>query len=100
MQQQLALTTVSLALERSRYRPQVPVYRRYAREMACLVEALETIVRADRGLGSELVLAKKTQQQAPLSQAAAQSQVRQVDARLRCSSATACPASTGCPACC
>jgi outer membrane protein TolC len=83
LQEQLALTTVSLALERSRFRLQVQVYQQYARKMSCLVEALETIVRSDRGRASELVLAKKTQAQALLSQAQAQSQVRQVEVRLR-----------------
>ena len=82
-QEQLALNTVSLALERSRYRQQVVVYGQYVRKMACLVEALETIVRADRGRASELVQARKSQQQAELSLSQAQSQVRQVETRLR-----------------
>jgi outer membrane protein TolC len=81
--EQLALQTVSLALERSRYRQHVVVYGQYVRKMACLVEALETIVRADRGRASELVQARKSQQQAELSQTQAQSQARQVDVRLR-----------------
>jgi outer membrane protein TolC len=83
LQEQLALTTVSLALERSRFRMQVQVYQQYVRKMSCLVEALETIVRNDRGRASELVQAKKTQAQALLSQVQAQSQVRQVEVRLR-----------------
>lgn len=82
-QEQLALNTVSLALERSRYRQHVVVYGQYVRKMACLVEALETIVRADRGRASELVQARKSQQQAELSLSQAQSQVRQVETRLR-----------------
>jgi outer membrane protein TolC len=81
--EQLALQTVSLALERSRYRQHVIVYGQYVRKMACLVEALETIVRADRGRASELVQARKSLQQAELSQTQAQSQARQVDIRLR-----------------
>jgi outer membrane protein, adhesin transport system len=81
--EQLALNTVALALERSRWRQQVVVYGQYSRKMGCLVEALETIVRADRGRASELVQARKTQQQADISQAQAQSQVRQVEVRLR-----------------
>ena len=81
--EQLALNTVALALERSRWRQQVVVYGQYARKMACLVQALDTIVRADRGRASELVQARKTQQQAEISQAQAQSQVRQVEVRLR-----------------
>ncbi len=82
-QEQLAATTVSLALERSRYRQHVLVYGQYARKMACLVEALETIVRADRGRASELVQARKSLQQAELAQSQAQSQARQVEVRLR-----------------
>jgi outer membrane protein TolC len=82
-QEQLAATTVSLALERSRYRQHVLVYGQYVRKMACLVEALETIVRADRGRASELVQARKSLQQAELAQSQAQSQARQVEVRLR-----------------
>jgi len=82
-QEQVAATTVALALERSRYRMQILVYGQYARKMGCLVEALETIVRADRGRASELVQAKKSLQQAELSMTQAQSQARQVDVRLR-----------------
>jgi outer membrane protein TolC len=81
--EQLALSTVSLALERSRYRQHVLIYGQYVRKMGCLVEALETIVRADRGRASELVQAKKTLQQAELAQATALSQSRQTDVRLR-----------------
>ena len=83
VREQLALNTVSLALERSRFRQHVVVYGQYVRKMGCLVEALETIVRADRGRSSELVQARKSMQQAELSQAQAQSQVRQVETRLR-----------------
>lgn len=82
-QEQIALNTVSLALERHRYRQHVLVYGQYVRKMACLQEALETIVRADRGRASELVQARKNLQQAELSLTQAQSQVRQVDTRLR-----------------
>lgn len=82
-QEQLALTTVSQALERSRWRQQVVVYGQYVRKMACLVEALETIVRADRGRASELVQARKSMQQAEIAQAQAQSQVRAIEVRLR-----------------
>ncbi|CAD5372465.1 conserved exported hypothetical protein [Rubrivivax sp. A210] len=81
--EQLALNTVSLALERSRYRQHVVVYGQYVRKMSCLLEALETIVRADRGRASELVQARKTLQQAELAQAQAVSQARQVEVRLR-----------------
>jgi len=81
--EQLALSTVALALERSRFRQHVLVYGQYVRKMGCLVEALDTIVKADRGRASELVQAKKSLQQAELAQAQAQSQSRQIDFRLR-----------------
>jgi outer membrane protein TolC len=81
--EQLALSTVALALERARWRAQVVIYGQYQRKMACLVEALETIVRADRGRASELAQAKKSQQQAEIAMAQAASQVRQVEVRLR-----------------
>ncbi len=81
--EQLAMATVSLALERGRYRQHVVVYGQYVRKMSCLVEALDTIVRADRGRASELVQARKSLQQAELAQAQAQSQARAVELRLR-----------------
>jgi len=83
VQEQLAVTTVSLALERNRYRQHMQVYGQYVRKMGCLVEALETIVRADRGRASELVQARKSLQQAELALVQSQSQSRQVDVRLR-----------------
>src|SRR5882724_1360999 len=82
-EEQVALQTVSLAVERSRYRLQVQVYQQYSRKMSCLVEALETIVRADKGRTSELVQAQKNLQQAEISQAQTVSMVRQVEIRLR-----------------
>jgi outer membrane protein TolC len=82
-QEQVALNTVALALERSRYRQQVQVYGQYVRKMSCLAEALESVVRADRGRASELVQARKSMQQAEIAQAQAQSQARQVEIRLR-----------------
>jgi adhesin transport system outer membrane protein len=83
VREQLALNTVSLALERSRYRQHVIIYGQYVRKMSCLVQALETIVRADRGRASELVLASKSMQQAELALAQAQTQARQTEIRLR-----------------
>jgi outer membrane protein TolC len=83
VQEQLALNAVSLALERSRYRQHGLVYGQYVRKMGCLVEALETIVRADRGRASELVQARKSLQQAEISLAQSQSQFKQVEVRLR-----------------
>jgi outer membrane protein, adhesin transport system len=82
-QEQISLMTVTLALERSRYRSQTQVYRQSTRKMSCLVEALETIVRADRGRASELVQAQKSLQQAELAQEQSQSMVRQIEIRLR-----------------
>ncbi|MBL8289145.1 MAG: TolC family protein, partial [Rubrivivax sp.] len=82
-QEQLALTTVSLALERSRYQQQGLVYGQYVRKMACLADALETIVRADRGRASELAQARKSLQQAEIALAGAQSQLRQTEWRLK-----------------
>jgi len=81
--EQLAATTVALALERYRFRTQVGVYTQYLRKMSCLVEALETIVRADRGRASELVQARKSLQQAELALTQTQSLVRQIEVRLR-----------------
>jgi adhesin transport system outer membrane protein len=80
--EQVALQTVSLAVERSRYRLQAQVYEQYARKMSCLVEALETIVRSDKGRASELVQASKTLQQAEISQAQTLSTVKQIETRL------------------
>ncbi|MCW5632462.1 MAG: TolC family protein [Rubrivivax sp.] len=82
-QEQVALSTVSLALERGRYQQHTLVYGQYVRKMACLVDALQTIVRADRGRASELVQARKSMQQAEISLAGAQSQLRAVEVRLR-----------------
>lgn len=82
-EQQLALQTVSLAMERSRYQLQAQVYAQYVRKMACLVEALGTIVQADRGRASELVQAQKNKQQAELAVAQTHSALRQTETRLR-----------------
>ena len=82
-EQQLALQTVSLAMDRSRYQLQAQVYGQYVRKMACLVEALDTIVQADRGRASELVQAQKNQQQAELAVVQTLSVLRQIESRLR-----------------
>lgn len=81
--EQVAFQTVSLALERSRFRQQARVYQQYGRKMACLVEALDQIVRADKGRTSELVQARKTLQQAELSQTQTVAQLRQTEIKLR-----------------
>lgn len=82
-QEQLALTAVALQLERSRNRMTAQVWRNHVRKTSCLVEALETIVRTDRGRASELVQAQKTLQQAELQLVQTQSTVRQLEVRLR-----------------
>ena len=81
--EQVTLATTSLAFERSRFRMQAVIYGQNVRKMACLVEALQTIVNADKGRTSELVQARKQLQQAELLQVQAQSQARAVEARLR-----------------
>lgn len=82
LQEQVALQTVALALERSRHVQQTQVYARYARQMGCLVGSLEQIVAADRGRASELVQARKTLQQAELAESQARTQRRQAEIRL------------------
>jgi outer membrane protein, adhesin transport system len=82
-EEQVALQTVSLALERNRFRLQSQIYRQYSRKMSCLVEALEIIVSRDRGRQSELVQAQKTQAQAELARVQAVAQMRQAEIRLR-----------------
>ena len=82
-QEQVALQTVSLALDRSRYTVEAQVYDQYAKKMGCLVDALQQIVAADRGRTSELVQAKKTQQQAELSRDQVLSQKRLTEIRLK-----------------
>jgi len=82
-QEQVALQTVSLALERSRYSVESQVYEQYAHKMGCLVDALQMIISVDRGRTSELVQARKTQQQAELSRDQSLSQKRLAEVRLR-----------------
>lgn len=82
-EEQVALQTVSLALDRARYRMQAQVFQQYARKMGCLVQSLQAIVDADKGRASELVQARKSQQQAELQQVQTLSVMRQVEARLR-----------------
>ena len=82
-EQQLALSTVSLALDRGRYVLQAQVYGQYVRKMSCLVEALEIITKADRGRSSELVQAQKSQQQAEMAVEQTMSALRQTEIRLK-----------------
>lgn len=82
-EEQLALQTVSLALDRGRYQLQAQVYSQYVRKMACLVDALEIITKADRGRASELVQAQKSLQQADLQYEQTTSALRQTEVRLK-----------------
>jgi outer membrane protein, adhesin transport system len=82
-QEQVALQTVSLALERSRFTVESQVYDQYAHKIGCLVEALQEIVSVDKGRTSELVQARKTQQQAELARDQSLSQKRLSEIRLR-----------------
>ncbi|MBL8278172.1 MAG: TolC family protein [Pelomonas sp.] len=82
-EEQLSLNVVSLALDRSRYVLQGQVYTQYVRKMACLVDALEIITKADRGRASELVQAQKSLQQADLSLEQTMSALRQTEVRMK-----------------
>ncbi len=82
-EEQIGLQTVSLVLERGRYRVQAQVYQQFSRKMSCLVQALETIVSADKGRASELVQARKQQQQAELARVQSVSALKQIEVRLR-----------------
>lgn len=82
-EEQLSLTVVTTALDRSRYVLQGQVYAQYVRKMACLVDALEIITKADRGRASELVQAQKSLQQADLSLEQTMSALRQTEVRMK-----------------
>ncbi|WP_457427542.1 TolC family protein [Roseateles sp. P5_E7] len=82
-EEQLSLSVVSLALDRSRYVLQGQVYTQYVRKMACLVDALEIITKADRGRASEWVQAQKSLQQADLSLEQTMSALRQTEVRMK-----------------
>lgn len=82
-EEQVALQTVSLAVERSRLAAQAAVYGLYRDKMVCLVGALKQIVAADRGRGSELVQARKSLQQVELAREDVAAQQRQNEVRLR-----------------
>jgi len=82
-EEQLALQTVVLALDRGRYVLQAQVYGQYVRRMSCLVDALEIITKADRGRASELVQAQKSLQQAELSYVGTMASLRQTETRLK-----------------
>ena len=82
-QEQVALQTVSLALDRSRYAVESQVYEQYSHKMSCLVDALQQIVAVDKGRQSELVQARKTEQQAELARDQTLSLERQTEIKLR-----------------
>lgn len=82
-EEQLALQTVNLTLDRGRYVLQAQVYSQYVRKMSCLVDALEIITKADRGRASELVQAQKSLQQADLSYEQTLSALKQTEIRLK-----------------
>lgn len=79
----VALQTVSLALDRSRYHLQVQVYRQYVQKMRCLSDAIDLIVAGDRGRASEQVQARKSMRQAELQLAQSESALRVAEIRLR-----------------
>lgn len=81
--EQVALQTVALSLDRSRYSLQAQVYGQYVRKMACLVEQLQSITQFDQGRASELVQARKSQQQAELALASTQDFLKNAETRLR-----------------
>lgn len=81
--EQSALQTVTLAVDRSRYVLQAQIYTPYVLKMACLVDALEIITKADRGRASELEQAQKSLQQADLSYEQTLSALRQTEIRMK-----------------
>jgi len=82
-EEQLALQTVALALDRGRYILQAQIYQQYTRRMACLVDSLETIVKADKGRASELVQAKKNMQQSDLAYVQTLDSLKGVETRMK-----------------
>lgn len=82
-EEQVVLATVQGALDLARLRVQQRIYDQYGRKMSCLVDALETVVSADRGRASELVQARKSAQQVEISREQLRSQLRQAELRLR-----------------
>ncbi|MBV8604162.1 MAG: TolC family protein [Pelomonas sp.] len=82
-EEQIALQTVALALDRSRYTLQAQIYSQYTRRMSCLVDALGVIVKADHGRASELVQAQKSLEQADLSYVQTTAALRETEIQLR-----------------
>ncbi|MBY0235508.1 MAG: TolC family protein, partial [Burkholderiaceae bacterium] len=92
-EQQLAAQVVSYSLDRGRLLLQAQVYRQYTKRMACLVDALESVVKADKGRASELTQAQKSQMTAELSMEQTRSDLRVVEVRLKRLVGDALPAS-------
>jgi outer membrane protein, adhesin transport system len=82
-EQQIAAQVVSFAMERGRLVLQGQVYRQYMRRMSCLVEALDTVVKADKGRASELIQAQKSQMQAELAMEQTLAGLRSTETKLK-----------------
>lgn len=82
-EQQVAVQVVNYSLDRGRLLLQAQIYRQYMRRMACLVEALEGVVKVDKGRASELIQAQKSQMTAELSMEQTISALRSTEYRLK-----------------
>lgn len=82
-EQQIAVQVVNYSLDRGRLLLQAQIYRQYMRRMACLVEALDGVVKVDKGRASELVQAQKSQMTAELSMEQTISALRSTEFRLK-----------------
>lgn len=82
-EQQIAVQVVNYSLDRGRLLLQAQIYRQYMRRMACLVEALDGVVKIDKGRASELIQAQKSQMTAELSMEQTISALRSTEFRLK-----------------
>ncbi|HEY0956420.1 MAG TPA: TolC family protein [Roseateles sp.] len=82
-EQQIAVQVVNYSLDRGRLLLQAQIYRQYMRRMACLVDALEGVVKVDKGRASELIQAQKSQMTAELSMEQTISSLRSTEFRLK-----------------
>lgn len=82
-EQQIAVQVVNYSLDRGRLLLQAQIYRQYTRRMACLVEALEGVVKVDKGRASELIQAQKSQMTAELSMEQTIGALRSTEFRLK-----------------
>jgi outer membrane protein, adhesin transport system len=82
-EQQIAVQVVNYSLDRGRLLLQAQIYRQYMRRMSCLVEALEGVVKVDKGRASELIQAQKSQMTAELSMEQTISALRSTEFRLK-----------------